>query len=790
MFSAITHKSWTDLTRRRARSLFAVFTLAIAVASIGVFAVPTLMDRAMNGEVRSNRLYDVQLMMSPVRLTPADIHALRTLPNVKAVVARPWFMTRAYAGTQRLRALVIGVPANQSIDRITVASGSLRSGSTVLTDSQNARQGVWSGKPGDTLRILSRSGRIEPVRVTGEARSMLAVGAVQAGIVTVYASPATIHHLTGGPQIGMLELRLNNASTRAANATVGDVRSFLRAHTGFTSFSDLPVIRKAGDYPGKELFGQLSQLLTIITLLAVVSGLFLIGNTMSTLVSEQTTEIGMMKAIGGRRRQIAASYVRTGFLLGVLGTLLGVPLGIGLTYLLVSYFAQTWYAITPGISVDMQVALAAAAVGLFGPVVAGLPAIRKATAVPVVDALSAGGVAPGSDGRTDRLLRRLRLPKNVQIGVRSMGRRKRRTLGTTLLVALGVANLLALVGLAQSVTTTGHEAFSAMGYDIAVGANAGSGGARLLDPAAGAIVKATPGVAASQPYISSLAKVNGHSVDFIGVLPHGMVSPGADDGRWLSATDQVNAERVAVMGNDVARLDGVHVGDIVTLQTGAGPIRVRIVGISRSPGAIQHVFVPLSTAQAALGLGTETQAYLVKTITQDHALIDRTTIRLEDRLAAHGYPVSGSERYIDEQKNRASNAQITNAITALGFLIVGISMIGLINAMTANVLERTREIGILRCIGAHRRDIRRIFESEGLAVSILGWLLGIPLGYLTFRLMLEATSNVMNLDLIATFPIVNIGLALVGTIALAALVMILPVRRAIHFRPGDALRYQ
>jgi putative ABC transport system permease protein len=180
----------------------------------------------------------------------------------------------------------------------------------------------------------------------------------------------------------------------------------------------------------------------------------------------------------------------------------------------------------------------------------------------------------------------------------------------------------------------------------------------------------------------------------------------------------------------------------------------------------------------------------VQSTSADHAAIDRTTTRLEDRLSAHGYPVSGSERYVDEQRAVASNAKITNAITALGFLIVAISMIGLVNTMTANVLERTREIGILRCIGAHRRDIRRIFESEGLAVSILGWLIGIPVGYLTFRLLLKAVSNIMNLDLVATFPLTNIAIAFVGTIVLAMLVMILPLRRAIRFHPGDALRYQ
>jgi putative ABC transport system permease protein len=287
-----------------------------------------------------------------------------------------------------------------------------------------------------------------------------------------------------------------------------------------------------------------------------------------------------------------------------------------------------------------------------------------------------------------------------------------------------------------------------------------------------------------------MVELHGEDEDFMGIIPNGMIQPGADQGRWLTPADQQDAAKVAVIGADVARVTGIHLGDMVGVETGAGPATFRIVGISHSAGAIQHIYVPLASAQQTLNLGDEADGYLVQSTSSAHAAIDRTTIRLEDRLSAHGYPVSGSERYVDEQRAVASNAKITNAITALGFLIVAISMIGLVNTMTANVLERTREIGVLRCIGAHRRDIRRIFESEGLAVSILGWLIGIPVGYLTFRLLLKAVSNIMNLDLVATFPLTNIAIAFVGTIVLALLVMILPLRRAIRFHPGDALRYQ
>ena len=132
----------------KARTFFAVSTLALAVASVGIFAIPALMEQAMNREVRASKLYDLQLSMSPVKLSRADVRAIGTLPNVRAVVARPWFMTRAYAGTQRVRALVIGAPElnQQRVDRVTVTSGGLPAGKTVLTDNQNARQGVWSGE--------------------------------------------------------------------------------------------------------------------------------------------------------------------------------------------------------------------------------------------------------------------------------------------------------------------------------------------------------------------------------------------------------------------------------------------------------------------------------------------------------------------------------------------------------------------------------------------------------------------------------------------------------------------
>ena len=117
------------------------------------------------------------------------------------------------------------------------------------------------------------------------------------------------------------------------------------------------------------------------------------------------------------------------------------------------------------------------------------------------------------------------------------------------------------------------------------------------------------------------------------------------------------------------------------------------------------------------------------------------------------------------------------------------SMVGLANAITMSIIERTREIGILRCIGARARDVRRIFATEGVALALAGWLLGIPLGYALTRLLVWLIWEIVDVRIPVVFPPWNIALALVGTVVLALLVMLLPLRRAVRFRPGEAIRY-
>jgi putative ABC transport system permease protein len=790
MSSAILRKSLTDLTRRKARAFFTVLTLALAVASVGLFAVPPVMERAMDREVAANRLPDLTVSMPPLRLSDAQLASLAGLPNVTAVEPRSTFATRVWVGARRERAIVVGVPdyAHQRADVVAISSGEAPLGRAVLTDRNNGSAKGFDGAAGDVARVLGADGRVRSLPISGVGRNLTnGEDDPSNDWITFYTTTDTVAALSGRPGYTSLGFRLRDGSRAAAERTVTAVRDRLRAETAFTAFDDLPLIQQPGSYPGKESFESMAGVLNVITLLALLSALVLVSNTMTTLVGEQTGEIAAMKAIGARRRDIRRLYLRTALMFGVLAAVIGAALGVLLANVVVGFFASQFFGVDAGFGVSVPVLVAGLVLALAGPPLAALPAIRRAARLPLAEALQASGSALGGQGRLDGLLRRVRgLPRSAQIGLRGLARRKRRTFATVVQISLAVATLLALLSLGAGVGRTTHGWFDDNHFDVWIQAVA----SKPLDPGAARLVASTEGVREAQPWLLNEIRVDGQDAEAWGLPARPLMNTHMTDGRWFGEDEVTGGAKVAVLGPTIAKTTGKDIGGRIRVQTGSGPVTLRVIGLSGNQadnGGV--VFTPVTTLQAALGAPGVVNSYWIVTTSADHGLIDRTTTRLEDTLAAHGNQVGSMVMYDAEEQQVAANAAVTTSITVLGLLIVAISMVALINALTMAILERTREIGMLRSVGARARDIRRIFATEGLAVAVAGWLVGVPLGYLLARALGWAAGEAVGLQIEFVFPLTYVALALAGTVLLALLVMLAPLRRAVRFKPGEALRY-
>ena len=786
--TAMARKSVTDLTRRKARAFFTVLTLAIAVASIGIFAVPSLLQQAMDREIASTRLADLTVTMNPLVMSDAQLQAVARVPNVAAVQPKSVFSTRVYVGARRQKAVIIAVPdyARQNTDVITVKSGSAPSTGTVLTDTQNAAKDKFSGGAGAPVRVIAADGKVQTLRVSGQGQ-YLGGGQIVAegGFAVFYTTPKTLAALSGTAGYTMLAMRLHDTSRPAAERTAAAVGTALRSVKGFTGFADYPEIRTPGDYPGKELFGQVTSIMTMITLLALLSALVLLSNTMTTLIGEQTQEIAAMKAIGATRRQIKRIYRRTALLLGALGAVLGAGLGIVLANLVVSFFGSRFYGISAGFHVDGTMLAISLVVGLIGPALAAMPAIRRASRLSVAEALSATGSAVGGQGALDRGLRHIRfLPRSAQIGLRGAARRKRRTLATALQVGLAVGILLGALSLGKAVANMSTDFFDSVHYDVWAQTYA----SKPFDATAQKTISSIPGVREAQPLLTNNARVAGTTAQLYGLSERPMYTPDLVAGNWYSNA-QARTQRSRGGHRPGARRQGARQGR--RAHPGQDRGRARLAPGRRDQQQRRRRDGPAPARHAAVGPSQprRDQQLLDQHHPQDHATIDRITARVEDALAAGGNQSTTMERHVQKRDAIAGNAGLTTSVTVLGLLIVAISLVGLVNAITMSVIERTREIGMLRCVGARARDVRRIFTVEGLTVAVLGWLIGIALGWAMGHGLVSLTASLVKVDLSFVFPAANIAITLVGTVVLTLLVLLGPVRRATHLKPGDALRY-
>jgi len=791
MLSAPTRKSITDLSRRRSRTFFTVATLGLAVAGIGLFALPTLMNRSMSATVAADRLPDLTVDTRPLVLDPAQLAALSALPNVTAVEPLSYFSGPVYVGARRAFAQVRGIPdfSRQGANIVHVASGAAPTDDAVLTDLQNAKHGLLDVHAGETLRIIGADGAVRGLRVSGEGRNLEGAQSVTSdNVIVLYANTVTVASLSGVNGYEEIDFRLADTGSAAVTQTIAAIRNVLAAAPGFNGFTDLPQTRAPGDWPGKSRFLQFTKFFDVITVLALLSALVLISNTITTLVAEQTSEIGIMKAVGGRRRQVAAIYLKTALLLGALGTGVGVVLGMALANGLARYFGSTFYGVTTGLGVDWRILLLSALVGLAAPPLVALPAIRRAVRVPLREAMQASGSAVGDRDAADRLLRRVRfLPRTAQIGLRSVARRRRRSISTALVIAFAVGTLLAVLGLAAGAANASRASWGDHGEDVKITAR----GHRRFDAAAATLMRSTPGVASIEPMFVTDVNLAGKDAKIWAVSQATMFHYRIAAGRWYTPAEEQTEARVAVVERDIARVTGTRLGDTISVRTAAGPVSFRVIGISANQQEDgTALFVPLTTMHTLMtGMAADDNDYWVRTTSHSHALIDSTTTRIEDTLTAHRYPVDSEIKYVRLASEVASNRTITTTLAVVGFLVVAISMAGLASALTTSVIERTREIGILRSIGARARDIRRIFATETIALAVTGWIIAIPVGYLLDHLLVWMVKTVVNLDVPFTFPLGYLALALAGTILLALLVTLLPIRRAVHYRPGEALRY-
>ena len=797
MASAIVKKSFRDLSKRKARTFFTIITIALGVMGMSLFAVTPLADESALNEIERANMANVRINVMDVNLTETNINELEDIDNVNLMEPRTVIITKVKIGERWNNAILIGVSDynNQKVDKIFKSSGDYPKDFEALTEKNNAINGIHDWKRNDNIIVKDWTGADRTLKITGEGRSLTNSMSTTEGFAVFYTTLHTVQTLASLTGYNRLSFDLEITEAQEMESTIEDIRSYLTNNTSVVAFADLPETRAEDEWIGSEFFEQLMSFMLILTFLALFCSVFLISNTMNTIISEQRKEIAQLKAIGATNSQVFKSYLTTSLIMGIIGAVVGSILGIFVSYyVLITLggpfgFESTFMIHYPTVVISLLV-------GLGIVIGASLPALVRSTKVLVREGLESHGISGKyGKGALDRLLMRMkRLPRTAQMGLRNAARKKGRSFTTIIQVAMAVGVFLGLVTFGYSLQIAVSGAWGDRSWDIRV-ISQGGGSNQLYENHA-SIIENIDGVELVEPYLTTFAQINDHLIEIWGynydtkMWAHEKTTDPSPS-RWLTQEDQENNARVLLIGEALAELEDLDIGDNVTLMTATGKFEFAIIGLQSSlMDEGQAVLAPLSTLQDILRINDTVSGFLIHTESSNHNEIDKVSTKIEETLLDRGFVVNNQIHYVLEELEKAQYQGVMDLFFIVSLLVIFITMIGLMSTLTMNVIDRTKEIGMMRCIGSKSTNIWTMFCIEGLFLSLIGWVIGIPVGYLISYILTEMVADAMKLQIILHFPFQYIAysflIALIGTIVIIQA----PLLRATRLKPGDALRYQ
>jgi len=799
-------KVTSDLWGNKARTVLIVVSIAVGLFAVGtIVSSRTILSSEMassyeaiapsSGIVRTAELFD-----------EAFVRAVRSIDEVAEVDARRSISVRARTGSGEwvtLRIFAVEDYGHMRVDKIWPASGVWPPPEREVLIERSAI-GLLDAQVGDTLTIELADGRERALHIAGLAHDMVQVPAQIDGTPYGYVAMDTLAWF--GEPYGLNELHVvaappadpSTAPKAHAQRVVNLVKDKAERN-GLTIPLSLSV--EPGMLPLDDILQTILLLMGALGVLSLFLSVFLIVNTVSALLAQQKRQIGIMKAIGARTHQIAGMYLAIVTSYGLLALLAAVPLSVAGARALSRFLATMFnfdlasHDILPG-AVAIQVV-----VGLLVPVLSSLYPLLTSLQLTAAAAMRSGTQMGGGRSRAspiDRLLsgatlwrtRRV-LSRPLLLSLRNTFRSPGRLALTLITLTLGGAIFIGVFSVQASLSSTMDDILQWWNYDVSVFLSRPYRAEKVERAAMG-----VPGVVQTDVWFQLPARR---------VRPNGdessamyLFAPRADselslppaliEGRWLVPED----ENAVVVNAILLREEpDVGLGDEIVFKVMGRERTYTVVGVCMG---ILSPMLYGNYPYIAEVTGNVGQAgtVLVRVEPQDPASIVATTRALERHLDRAGVRVSDVQTTMAERAEaEASFDIIVSLLLVMALLLAVVGGLGLMGTMSINVLERTREIGVLRAIGAPNRGVSQVFILEGVAIGVMSWgvgaLLAIPLG----RLLSDAVGrSLIGTPLRFTTSVPGIWLWLLLVVLLSILASLLPARRASRLTVREVLAYE
>ncbi len=551
------------------------------------------------------------------------------------------------------------------------------------------------------------------------------------------------------------------------------------------------------EHPAEMIIPTILLILAALGVLTLILGMFLIINTVESILAQQVRQIGMMKAIGARSSQIMWLYFGMVLVFGLLALLLAMPLGAAGAWAFTLFMADLLNFDLTHFYIPPPIVLIKIGASLLLPVLVAVPAIRAASRVTVREAIQDSiATKVSSEGIIERLLTRLRgLPRPVMLSLRNTFRRKGRLVRTLLVLTLGGAVFISVLTVRTSLFRTLDATLETKLYDIEV---------RFSRPYRSAKVEQgvldIPGVVGveswgfARAYPIRADGSEGEEMSIYAPPPDtSLLKLNIKQGHWLQPGDE---RAIVVSSNYLSKKEpGTQVGDTLVLQIDGEEYRWRIVGVSQefmSPVEPANGYVVYETFARDVGNVGRVDNLLVATAEHHPAFQEQVVRALEAYMDRSHIQVRQIKSTSEDRVMLGERFNIlTSMLSIMALLIAIVGSIGLMGTLSINVIERRKEIGVMRAIGASDGAVRQVVMVEGVVIGLMAWLIGTLVSIPVSKMMsIQIGYNLLNEPLIFSYAGYAVGIWLVAIVGLSLVSSLLPSRNALRITIREVLAYE
>jgi putative ABC transport system permease protein len=590
---------------------------------------------------------------------------------------------------------------------------------------------------------------------------------------------------------------------------------------------------RANADPGENEFRRLTDAIqggfAATAAIALFVGAFLIFLTLSMTVIERTRTYGTLRALGASRRQVRRLVVSEGLVLAVIASLAGLPLGFLASVALIRLSAGLYGIPQPRIVVTPAAALVSFGLGVLVTMIATLvPARRAAKLTPVAAiagsylegtrigrawilgaamfgtglaislfprsaAFQAGGILilfgavllmPLVTRPVSRVVGGVtrRAARGVgDVGVMHLAKERSRSAYTLSLVMVVLAMVSLLATVKESYTRAMERAFRRnAGAALSVWAPQG------VTAATRTTIATTPGIAELTPMAwgeTNLA--DGTRVGLFVIEPRTFF--GMQGFPWVHGNDD-EAERALERGGSVlvphslVVRKGLRPGGTVILGTKTGRRTFRIAGTFTTIEPLARVVIGAADGARFFDFG-EPRGFGVRLSRGAHA--QQVAATLKQRVGSGLFVNVARE---NQNRLRGLLRRYFRLFTALVLVSAVVGLLGLANTLAMSVLLRTREIGVLRAIGTHRRQLAAMILVESSTLCCVALVVALPLGWLLSVMLLRTWGTALGIAVPFAYPPTLVPLVALVALAIRGAAALAPARRAGRVDPVVALR--